>query len=149
MPKIARTLLTSEAVLSFQEVSPGHFRFVGIAPGFTVGLALSLVALAFLMACSSSYTTTTGVACPGASSNFNNASLSAGSQWTYQLSGWFISSTTNRYTPYAAAGVFTVDGRGNITSGYDDFFGSNITGTYSIGTNGTGTMTVGLNSGTP
>jgi len=148
MPKIARTLLTSEAVVSLQEVTPGFFRFVGTGSSRAVGLALSLVALAFLSACSSSSSITTTVTCPGATGNFNNASLPAGSQWTYQLSGWFISSTTNGYTPYTAAGVFTVDGKGNITSGFDDEFVSNITGTYSISGNGTGSMTIRLNSGT-
>jgi hypothetical protein len=132
--------------VSFQEVTPGFFRFVGTGATRAVGLALSLVALVFLSACSSSSSITTTVTCPGATGNFNNASLPAGSQWTYQLSGWFISSTTNLYTPYTAAGVFTADGKGNITSGFDDFFGSNITGTYSISGNGTGSMTVHLAS---
>jgi hypothetical protein len=147
MPKIARTLLTSEAVVSLQEVTPGFFRFVGTGSRRAVGLAVSMVALAFLSACGSSNSITTTVTCPGATGNFNNASLPAGSQWTYQLSGWFISSTTNAYAPYTAAGVFTVDGKGNIASGFDDGFGSNITGTYSISGNGTGSMTVRLNSG--
>jgi hypothetical protein len=39
-----------------------------------------------------------------------------------------------------------VDGKGNISSGFDDFFGSSITGTYSISNNGTGSMTVRLAS---
>src|ERR1700682_3205279 len=60
--------------------------------------------------------------------------------------GMVISRTTNLYTPYTAAGVFTVDGKGNITSGFDDFFGSNITGAYSVSGNGTGSITVHLAS---
>ena len=130
--------------MSLQAVTPGIVRFAGAVSRRTAGLALSLIALAFLSACSSTSTTTTGVACPGSTGSFSNASLPAGSQWAYQLSGWFISSTTNAYTPYNAAGVFTVDGKGNITSGFDDFVGSSITGSYSISNNGTGSMTVKL-----
>jgi hypothetical protein len=111
-----------------------------------VVLLISLAALAFFSACGNYNSNTVNVTCPGATGNFSNSSLPAGSQWTYELSGWFISSTTQSYAPYVEAGVFTVDGKGNITSGFDDAFGSNITGTYSISSNGTGSMNLNLTS---
>ena len=103
-------------------------------------LAVSLAALAFLSACSNSVSTN-GVKCPGGTGNYTNASLPAGSQWTYILSGTI---TSNGLTPaaYTEAGVFTADGNGNI-SGTDDFFGAS-SGQYSISSNGTGSMTVVL-----
>jgi hypothetical protein len=108
-------------------------------------LVLSFLSLAFLSACGGNKTAS-GVGCPGATGNYSASSLPAGSQWAYQLSGWFLSST-NTYLPYTAAGVFTVDGKGHITSGFDDYFGSSLSGTYSISGNGTGKMNVRLTSG--
>src|SRR5690349_12353590 len=109
-------------------------------------LLLALAALSLLSACGSNVTTS-GVGCPGATGNFSNSSLPAGSQWAYMLSGWFISST-NGYQPYAAAGTFGVDGKGKITAGFDDFLGGSFTGTYSISGNGTGSLNVTMTSGT-
>ena len=109
-------------------------------------MLMALAALSFLSACGGNVTTS-GVGCPGATGNFSNSSLAAGSQWVYTLSGWFIGST-NAYVPYAAAGTFTVDGRGNITAGFDDFLGGSFAGTYSIGGNGTGSVNVTVTSGT-
>lgn len=109
-------------------------------------LAVSSLSLAFLSACGSNNNTSLGVSCPNATGNFSNSSLPAGSQWTYQFSGWFVSSTTGAFQPYTAAGVFAADGNGHITSGFDDAFGSAFTGTYSIQSNGVGTITVNLSS---
>lgn len=105
-------------------------------------VVISLLILAFLSACGSN-NSSTGVNCPGSTGNFTNASLPAGSQWTYQLSGWFVNQSL-AYQPYVAAGVLTVDGNGNITSGFDDAFQSSITGAYHISSNGTGSMTINL-----
>ena len=105
-------------------------------------LALSMAALALLSACGGNKTAS-GVGCPGATGNYANSSLPAGSQWTYQLSGYFLNQSF-QYVPYTAAGVFTVDGKGHITSGFDDAFGSALIGTYSISGNGTGNMVVNL-----
>jgi hypothetical protein len=110
-------------------------------------LAMSLAALVFLSACGNyGNNVNSVVACPGATGNFNNASLPAGSQWTYDLSGWFLTPSLT-YAPYTAAGVFTVDGSGHITSGFDDGFASGFTGTYSISNNGTGSITINFTSG--
>jgi hypothetical protein len=110
-------------------------------------LAVSLGSLAFLSACGSNANKGLGVSCPNATGNFSNSSLPAGSQWAYQFSGWFVSSTSGSFLPYTAAGVFTADGKGHITAGFDDGFGSAFTGTYSIQSNGTGTISVTLTSG--
>jgi hypothetical protein len=104
-------------------------------------MGMALVALTFLSACSSS-SKVSGVGCPGGTGNFTNASLPAGSQWAYNLSGTI--SQSNGVGSYTEAGVFTADGNGNITSGMDDFYGSSITGKYSISSNGTGSITVVL-----
>jgi hypothetical protein len=111
----------------------------------SAALGLALLALAFSLACGSS-STTPSVGCPGATGSFTNASLAAGSQWTYELSGFQAFNGAN-YVPYSEAGVFTVDGNGNITSGTDDFYASTFTGTYKISSNGTGTLNANLATG--
>jgi hypothetical protein len=116
----------------------------GIIARRSVALALSLIALALLSACGSYNNTSTGVSCPGATGNFSNSSLPAGSQWTYYMSGFNY--LTNPNLPFYEAGVFTV-GSGNSVSGRDDFYGSTFTGNFSIISNGTGTMTVNMGNG--
>lgn len=117
-----------------------------------IGLVLPVLALAFLMACGTTSNNSTAVACRGNTGGFSNASLAAGSQWTYELSGFQPISNSNSISPYREAGVFTVDGNGNITSGSDDFYQqgvgygplTGITGTYSITANGTGSISLVL-----
>lgn len=116
--------------------------FSGSQPKLVVVLIASLVSLAMLSACSNN-NSSAGIKCPGATGSFTNASLGpSGTQWTYELSGWFVNAS-GTYTPYTEAGVFIVDGKGRIISGFDDFFGStSLTGSYSIISNGTGTITL-------
>lgn len=109
-------------------------------------LAFSLAVLIIGTACSSNNNINTTVTCPGATGNYSNASLPAGSQWTYELSGWISDSNTGNFVPYTSAGTFVADGNGNITSGFDEAFGGTISGTYSIINNGTGTMNVTVTS---
>jgi hypothetical protein len=58
--------------------------------------------------------------------------------------------TANTYTPYTEVGYITVDGRGHITGGFDDYFGSTspTTGNYSIINNGTGTVNLNISTST-
>jgi hypothetical protein len=142
-----------EVVVSFRSVTSNGVSSRVNLFGRTLALAASVVALAFLVACSNSNNNSTGVKCPGDTGSFSNSSLAAGSQWTYELSG-FQPTPGGSVTPYREAGVFTVDGNGNITSGTDDFYqqgvnttgaiSTGITGKYNITANGTGTMTVTL-----
>jgi hypothetical protein len=104
-------------------------------------MALALVGLTFLSACSSSGRAS-GVERPGGTGTFTNASLPAGSQWAYTLSGTI--SQSNGVNSYTEAGVFTADGNGNISSGMDDYCGSSFSGKYNITSNGTGSITVGI-----
>lgn len=122
--------------------NPSSFLSSGILSRRALLFALSLVAIASLSACGNN-STASGVGCPGATGNFSNSSLPANSQWTYQLSGWFVNQG-GQYSPYVTAGVFTADGNGHISSGFDDAFLSSFTGNYSISGNGTGSMTVNL-----
>lgn len=108
-------------------------------------LAVLLVSLALLQACSSNSSGSLGISCPGATGSYSNTSLGpGGTQWAYELSGWYVNSTGG-YTPYTEGGVFVVNGSGVITSGVDDYFGStSVTGTYSITSNGTGTINLNI-----
>ncbi len=97
--------------------------------------------LAFLSGCSSSSTP-----CIGTRGAYNNASLGAsGTQWAYQVSGWLINSN-GTYSPYTAAGVFTVNGSGGINGGTDAFWGTISGGIYTINSNGTGTVILGIST---
>ena len=118
-------------------------------------MAAAVAALLLLAACSTN-NSSTGVGCAGNTGSFSNASLPANSQWTYELSGWQATSGGGA-TPYREAGVFTVDGNGNITGLTDDFFQqgtgtavttTGITGKYSISANGTGSILLTLSTGT-
>ena len=109
---------------------------------------LLLVSLGSLLLC---------VACGSGSSNsgfgnstvgnFTNANLSG--QYAYQINGYDI----NAGAFFREAGVFTADGKGNISAGEDDFAesGSIISdtssGSYSISANGTGILTINFSSG--
>jgi len=138
--------------VSFRKVTSKGVSSEGKVFGSAIALILSVLALAFLMACSSYNNNSNAVACRGNSGGFSNASLAAGSQWTYALSGFQPISNTTSISPYREAGVFTADGNGNITSGTDDFYQqgvgygplNGITGTYSITPNGTGSITLVL-----
>ncbi len=133
--------MSSLSVLSQRALSGG---VVSSRAGKSLLMALALVVLTFLSACSSS-SRASGVGCPGGTGTFTNASLPAGSQWAYNLSGTISQSTgVNSYTE---AGVFTADGNGNISSGMDDYYGSSFSGKYSISSNGTGSITVVLANG--
>ena len=109
------------------------------------------MSLTLLPACSSNYSGSSGISCPGATGSYSNTSLGpSGTQWAYELSGWYVN-TNNVYTPYTEAGVLVVNGNGLITSGFDDYFGStSVTGTYNITSNGTGTINLSIvnNTGT-
>lgn len=111
-------------------------------------LLLSTLAFTlFLAACSSNNASTPSGTGQG---NFSNASLSG--SFVYQIAGVDLS---NNGAPYRESGVFTTDGKGNITSGSDDFVegssgvtNSASTGTYAISNDGTGTMTLTISGGT-
>jgi hypothetical protein len=134
-----------EAVVLFPRVTSdfsSSFSSSGTVARRAVALALSLVALALLSACSNYNNTSSGVSCPGATGNFSNTSLPVGSNWTYYMSGF------NYLTgfPFYEAGVFTVGSNGSV-SGRDDYYASTFTGSFSISTNGTGAMTVNVGNG--
>lgn len=124
--------------------------------GRFVVLAVAVATLALLAGCSNNHVTSSSPTCPGNTGTFSKASLAAGTQWKYELSGFqpVPNSTTGAISPYREAGVFTVDGNGKITSGTDDFYQqgvgfattTGITGNYSVTPNGTGTMTLVLPS---
>ncbi len=111
-------------------------------------LALPLSALFFLFGCGGGGPSgANGGGGGGGTGSFSNASLSG--SYVYTISGFDLG---NNGTPYREAGVFTVDGNGNITSGTDDFTEgasgispANATGTYSISSDGTGTLSFNLN----
>jgi len=133
--------VTSKGVLSEKKVF-----------GRAIAVAGPVLAIAFFMACGTNSNNSTAVACRGNTGGFSNASLAAGSQWTYELSGFQPISNTTSNSPYREAGVFTADGNGNVTSGTDDFYQqgvgygplTGITGTYNITPNGTGSITLVL-----
>src|SRR5712692_5007173 len=105
-------------------------------------LAWSLASLLLCVGCGSS----NGVKNFIPKGNFSNASLSG--QYVYQISGVDFSNLVN-VVQYREAGVFTADGKGNITSGTDDFSeGSGgvatnaVSGSYSLSNDGTGRITL-------
>ena len=82
-------------------------------------LVVLMTALTILSGCSSS-----SPRCPNFTGSFTNVSLGpTGTQWTYELSGWILKSS-GVYTPYTEAGIFVVDGNGNITGGTDAYWGT-------------------------
>lgn len=124
-----------------------------------LGVAAAAAMLMMFAACNTN-ANISGVGCAGNTASFSNASLPSGSQWTFELSGWQANSTNSSgVSPYREAGVFTVDGNGNITTATDDFYQqglggtsgytatTGITGTYSITANGTGSVTLSFPNG--
>jgi hypothetical protein len=112
----------------------------------TLALSLSLMSLSLLTACGSSRSSLNGGTGTG---KYSNASLSG--QYVYQLSGEDLNQGS---APYREAGVFTADGKGNITGGSDDFSegasgagNSSVSGTYNIANDGTGGMVLNFSSG--
>jgi hypothetical protein len=107
--------------------------------------SLSLISLSLLTACGSS----SPVAGNG-NGTYSNSNLAG--QYVYQLAGEDLN---NGSAQYREAGVFTADGKGNITAGSDDFSeassgiqSSSISGTYSIANDGTGGIVLNSSAGT-
>ncbi len=78
---------------------------------------------------------------------FSQSSLSG--QYTYQVTGYDLG---NNGAPFSESGIFTADGKGNITTGTDDFSEgtlqtSTFTGHYSLVNDGTGTVTFVFSNG--
>jgi len=101
-------------------------------------LLLGLGLLSFSVACGRGGSSNQGF---GSGGNTANSKLSG--QYTYELSG--IDLTTSPALFFREAGVFTADGNGHITAGFDDTaegssvaLNAPVTGTYSISTDGTG-----------
>ena len=88
----------------------------------------------------------------GTAGSFSNASMSG--SYAYRISGYDLGVIQNTAIPFREAGVFVADGKGNITSGEDDFAEgtslshSTTTGAYSISNDGTGSAVIQYNSGT-
>jgi hypothetical protein len=86
----------------------------------------------------------------GGSSGFSAASLNG--QYAYQVAGFDFTNNVN--LPFKEAGVFTADGKGNITSGNDDFsegsspFSDPTTGTYTVESDGTGSIILNISNST-
>ena len=92
----------------------------------------------------------TGFGGGGTAGSFSASNLSG--NYTYQVSGYDLSSGTA--IPFREAGAFVADGNGKITAGEDDFAeGSSILsnvmapGTYSVSQDGTGVLTLNFNNG--
>lgn len=106
-------------------------------------LPFSLFSLLFCAGCGSSINAGFGNSTIG---NFSNSSLSG--QYAYQVTGYDINSALF----FREAGVFTADGKGNISAGEDDIAeqgsvtSNSTSGTYSVTADGTGLIT--LNFGT-
>jgi hypothetical protein len=83
----------------------------------------------------------------GGSNGFSNASLSG--QYAYQVSGFDFGPNQ----AFRETGVFTADGKGNITSGTDDLsegsslFSDALTGSYNVTSDGTGSATLAFAGG--
>jgi hypothetical protein len=88
---------------------------------------------------------------PGPGGNFSNSSLNG--QYAYALSGFDFTSS-NSGIQFHDAGVFTADGNGHITDGWNDLGESTnvvsapITGTYSVDADGTGNATFNFSGST-
>ena len=107
-------------------------------------LSASLFLLSLCMACGGN-SSNNG---PTPQGNFSNASLSG--QYAYHLAGTDLSTGG----VFREGGVFTADGKGNITSGNDDFSEgtggvstNSSSGNYSIANDGTGTVVLNLAGG--
>jgi hypothetical protein len=106
----------------------------------TLGLALSLVALAFCLGCGGSSNNNGG----GGMGTFSNASLNG--QYTYQLAGVDLGNGTE----FREIGSFTANGAQGITGGSDDFVDGIVggvnsttilnTSSYTVSNDGTATV---------
>ena len=105
-------------------------------------MALAAISSILLMAACGS-----GVTIVPAKGGFGNGSLSG--SYAYTLKGYgFNNSLGTSADFFVEGGVFTADGKGNITAGTDDFVAGGIqpilatpiTGTYSINKDGTGSL---------
>jgi hypothetical protein len=110
-----------------------------------LALLLSLMSLSLLTACGSSNGLNGGTG----TGKYSNASLSG--QYVYRLSGEDLNQGNAQYRE---AGVFTADGKGNITGGSDDSSegasgagNSSISGSYNIASDGTGGIVLNFSSG--
>ncbi|HTM38626.1 MAG TPA: hypothetical protein VL156_17875 [Terriglobales bacterium] len=102
--------------------------------------AVGLMALAATVACG----TGGGVTLPNPQGNFSTASLNG--SYAYEIHGFDAS-----FRPYRQVGVFTADGKGNITGGIDDSSfsaaGTTVTGSYQVGQDGTGLLSLNTSAG--
>ena len=85
-------------------------------------------------------------------SSFSNATVSG--PFAFSTSGATSSSSVSSSGPYAAAGLFTADGNGNITSGVEGINSSGsvtknaaVSGSYTLASNGRGTLTLSGTAG--
>src|ERR1700690_1510814 len=93
---------------------------------------LIFFALFFCIACGTGLTGSNG---NNGSPGFGGGGTAGGSSvaslsgnYTYQISGYDLSSTAGQAIPFRESGVFVADGKGNITGGEDDFAeGSSVT----------------------
>lgn len=109
---------------------------------------ISVIALAALVACGSSYSgSTPSSPSTGNPVGFSNSNLSG----NYVFSANGINSSNYNFD---LVGVFTADGNGNITSGYRNVYADrvkpvleSVTGTYSVNTDGRGQVVLNGSSG--
>ncbi len=110
---------------------------------------LTFLSLLFCVACGTggSSSGTPGFGGGGTSGSSSLASLTG--NYTYQISGYDLSTVAGQATPFREAGAFVADGNGHITSGEDDFAeGTTVVthtmapGTYQISNDGTGQLTL-------
>jgi hypothetical protein len=106
-------------------------------------LLIGLASLLFCVACGNGTSAGFGSSTIG---NFSTSSLSG--QYAYQVNGYDI----NGAAFFREAGVFTADGKGNITVGEDDLAENTTvtsnatTGAYSVSADGTGLLTINFNT---
>jgi hypothetical protein len=138
-------------LVSSHALSGTRTRF-GARVGTFGSLSMTLGLLMFAMGCGSGSSSPFPI-----TGSFTNGSLSG--QYAFILSGRQVLSQNGTTTEgaYREAGVFTADGKGNITAGTEDFnsagvFGSvsstAITGKYSVAKDGTGVVQLNVNGGT-
>jgi len=103
----------------------------------------------FLVACGSGTNAGFGSSTVG---DFSNASVKG--NYTYEIVGWDLGTQGLSFTPFREAGVFTADGKGNISVGEDDFSEATslqehmiTSGNYSIANDGTGDATLNFGNG--
>jgi hypothetical protein len=109
----------------------------------------SLGLLTFLVACGSGTNAGFGTSTVG---DFSNSSMTG--KYTYEIVGSDLGTQGLSFTPFREAGVFTADGKGNISMGEDDFSEGTLlqehmitSGNYSISNDGTGDATLNFANG--